>query len=181
MANADLAFVSGIVTFVGRNHRSRVDEMIDSRVLMVMPSLVNIHRHAASEVAIARCERSWRTAKGMWRTVSCSRQTMLLRPPRCTKHQSLHEASVRVKANVSELDWSQRTAEQISPLIFRKGVIAWSLILARSSDTAAVSPYRASARGRSTSIDCAERHTLCGSNCEMLRPVSRDPGVEPTG
>ena len=31
----------------------------------------------------------------------------------------LHEAQQRIKANVPELDWEHRTAEQISPLTFR--------------------------------------------------------------
>ena len=32
---------------------------------------------------------------------------------------ALHEAQKRVKANVPNLDWDHRTAEQISPLTFR--------------------------------------------------------------
>ncbi len=49
MANADVAFDAGTLTFVGRNYEGPADETINGRGLMVMPGLVNIHCHPSSE------------------------------------------------------------------------------------------------------------------------------------
>jgi cytosine/adenosine deaminase-related metal-dependent hydrolase len=49
MPDADVAFDSGTLTFVGRNHPGTADATIDGRGLMVMPGLVNIHAHPSSE------------------------------------------------------------------------------------------------------------------------------------
>ena len=49
MANADVAFDAGTLTFVGRNYQGPADETIHGRGLMVMPGLINIHCHPSSE------------------------------------------------------------------------------------------------------------------------------------
>lgn len=49
MADADVAFDGGTLTFVGRNHQGTANETIHGRGLMVMPGLVNIHSHPSSE------------------------------------------------------------------------------------------------------------------------------------
>ena len=49
LQNADLAFTDDRVTFVGRGFRGAADREIDGRGRMVMPGLVNIHSHPASE------------------------------------------------------------------------------------------------------------------------------------
>ena len=49
MADADVAFDRGSLTFVGRGYSGPVDETIDGTGMMVMPGLVNIHSHPSSE------------------------------------------------------------------------------------------------------------------------------------
>jgi 5-methylthioadenosine/S-adenosylhomocysteine deaminase len=49
MADADVVFDAGSLTFVGRNHQGPAEETIEGRGLMVMPGLVNIHSHPSSE------------------------------------------------------------------------------------------------------------------------------------
>jgi cytosine/adenosine deaminase-related metal-dependent hydrolase len=49
LADADLAFEGGALTFVGRGYAGPVEEEIPGRGLMVMPGLVNIHSHPSSE------------------------------------------------------------------------------------------------------------------------------------
>src|ERR1700690_3544205 len=49
LQNADLAFTDDRIAFVGRGFRGAADREIDGRGRMVMPGLVNIHSHPASE------------------------------------------------------------------------------------------------------------------------------------
>ncbi|MBN8899176.1 MAG: amidohydrolase family protein, partial [Rhodospirillales bacterium] len=49
LADADVAFEGGALTFVGRGYAGAADTTIDGAGLMVMPGLVNIHSHPSSE------------------------------------------------------------------------------------------------------------------------------------
>jgi 5-methylthioadenosine/S-adenosylhomocysteine deaminase len=49
LADADIAFKDGVLTFVGRGYVGTPDSVIDGAGLMVMPGLVNIHSHPSSE------------------------------------------------------------------------------------------------------------------------------------
>jgi 5-methylthioadenosine/S-adenosylhomocysteine deaminase len=49
LRGADLVFTDDRLTFVGRGYRGPADREIDGRGRMVMPGLVNIHSHPASE------------------------------------------------------------------------------------------------------------------------------------
>jgi 5-methylthioadenosine/S-adenosylhomocysteine deaminase len=49
LPDADIAFESGAITFVGRDYAGRADTIIDGAGMMVMPGLVNIHSHPSSE------------------------------------------------------------------------------------------------------------------------------------
>ena len=49
LADADVAFEGGAITFVGRRYAGPFDSVIDGAGLMVMPGLVNIHSHPSSE------------------------------------------------------------------------------------------------------------------------------------
>jgi cytosine/adenosine deaminase-related metal-dependent hydrolase len=49
MADADVAFSGGALTFVGRGYDGPAEQVIDGKGLMVMPGLVNIHSHPSSE------------------------------------------------------------------------------------------------------------------------------------
>ena len=49
LPDADIAFESGTITFVGRTYPGPADTEIDGTGLMVMPGLVNIHSHPSSE------------------------------------------------------------------------------------------------------------------------------------
>lgn len=49
LQNADLAFTDDRIAFVGHGYRGAADREIDGRGRMVMPGLVNIHSHPASE------------------------------------------------------------------------------------------------------------------------------------
>ena len=47
--DGDVAFRDGAIVFAGRGYEGPADETIDGRGFMVMPGLVNIHSHPASE------------------------------------------------------------------------------------------------------------------------------------
>lgn len=49
LRDADVAFESDTITFVGRAYEGAADAEIDGRERLVMPGLVNIHSHPASE------------------------------------------------------------------------------------------------------------------------------------
>jgi cytosine/adenosine deaminase-related metal-dependent hydrolase len=49
LADADIAFENGAITFVGRGYSGAADTVIDGTGMMVMPGLVNIHAHPSSE------------------------------------------------------------------------------------------------------------------------------------
>jgi 5-methylthioadenosine/S-adenosylhomocysteine deaminase len=49
LADADVAFEGGALTFVGRGYSGTADVTIDGAGMMVMPGLVNIHSHPSSE------------------------------------------------------------------------------------------------------------------------------------
>lgn len=49
LADADIAFRDGVLTFVGRGYTGTADSEIAGAGLMVMPGLVNIHSHPSSE------------------------------------------------------------------------------------------------------------------------------------
>ena len=49
LADADIAFRDGVLTFVGRGYTGTADREIAGAGLMVMPGLVNIHSHPSSE------------------------------------------------------------------------------------------------------------------------------------
>jgi len=49
LADADVAFENGAITFVGRCYAGPADRVVDGAGLMAMPGLVNIHAHPSSE------------------------------------------------------------------------------------------------------------------------------------
>jgi len=49
MADADVVFADGVLTFVGRGYEGTADTTLPGKGRMVMPGLVNIHCHPSSE------------------------------------------------------------------------------------------------------------------------------------
>ena len=49
MSDADVAFMDGAISFVGRGYEGVADRVIDGAGMMAMPGLVNIHSHPSSE------------------------------------------------------------------------------------------------------------------------------------
>jgi cytosine/adenosine deaminase-related metal-dependent hydrolase len=49
LADAEVAYCDGQITFVGRGYDGPADEVLDGKGMMVMPGLVNIHCHPSSE------------------------------------------------------------------------------------------------------------------------------------
>jgi cytosine/adenosine deaminase-related metal-dependent hydrolase len=49
LTGGDLVFSGDKIEFVGRDYKGQADETIDGRGLMVMPGLINIHSHPATE------------------------------------------------------------------------------------------------------------------------------------